>query len=166
MFFNVYKNNTDSSWNYTLDAAVCKDACNERVPLLHDPSIISQPALLGAGRENAFAPNLSPPVYHPSENWKPTPAGTHVVLMKDASLTRNGSANFIQPAQQQGAVMIVYGLDNNTANTDKLFHLFCLYGNFVRKFLKTKEGTTVVQMRDAITVNPVKRSIQHSNNIE
>ncbi|KAL1381450.1 hypothetical protein pipiens_000428, partial [Culex pipiens pipiens] len=52
--------------------------------------------------------------------------------MKDPPLTRNGPANFIQPAQQQGAVMMVYGLDSSTANTDKLFNLFCLYGNVVR----------------------------------
>ncbi|XP_055593145.1 heterogeneous nuclear ribonucleoprotein L isoform X4 [Uranotaenia lowii] len=83
--------------------------------------------------------------------------------MKDPPLTRNGPANFIQPTQQQGAVMMVYGLDNCTSNTDKLFNLFCLYGNVVRiKFLKTKEGTAMVQMGDAIAV---ERSIQHLNNI-
>ncbi|XP_058459141.1 heterogeneous nuclear ribonucleoprotein L isoform X3 [Malaya genurostris] len=143
---NVYKNDTDSSWDYTLD---------DRQTL--------EPALLGAGGGNGFAPNFSPPEFHPSENWKPTPAGAHVGLMKDPPLTRNGPANFIQPAQQQGAVMMVYGLDNNTANTDKLFNLFCLYGNVVRiKFLKTKEGTAMVQMGDAIAV---ERSIQHLNNI-
>lgn len=177
---NVYKNDTDSSWDYTLEAAVSKDACNGRAPLLHDPTIFGgrptpyndrqtlvnhgpKPALLGAGGGNGFAPNFSPPEFHPSENWKPTPAGTHVGLMKDPPLTRNGPANYIQPAQQQGAVMMVYGLDNNTANTDKLFNLFCLYGNVVRiKFLKTKEGTAMVQMGDAIAV---ERSIQHLNNI-
>lgn len=177
---NVYKNDTDSSWDYTLEAAVSKDACNGRAPLLHDPNIFGgrptpyndrqslvthgpKPALLGAGGGNGFAPNFSPPEFHPSENWKPTPAGTHVGLMKDPPLTRNGPANFIQPAQQQGAVMMVYGLDNSTANTDKLFNLFCLYGNVVRiKFLKTKEGTAMVQMGDAIAV---ERSIQHLNNI-
>ncbi|KAL1381829.1 hypothetical protein pipiens_013318, partial [Culex pipiens pipiens] len=35
---NVYKNDTDSSWDYTLEAAG-KDACNGRAPLLHDPTI-------------------------------------------------------------------------------------------------------------------------------
>ncbi|XP_065077968.1 uncharacterized protein LOC135701163 [Ochlerotatus camptorhynchus] len=52
-------------------------------------------------------------------------------------MTRNGPANFIQPAQQQGAVMMVYGL-----------------------------GTAMVQIGDAIAVEPVERSIQHLNNIE
>ncbi|XP_065086714.1 heterogeneous nuclear ribonucleoprotein L-like [Ochlerotatus camptorhynchus] len=58
---------------------------------------------------------------------------------------------------------MVYGVDNNTANTDKLFNLFCLYGNVVRmKFLKTKEGTAMDQMGDAIAV---ERSIQQLINI-
>ena len=33
---------------------------------------------------------------------------------------------------QQGAVMMVYGLDPNTVNADRLFNLCCLYGNVVR----------------------------------
>ncbi|XP_053681403.1 heterogeneous nuclear ribonucleoprotein L isoform X6 [Anopheles nili] len=137
---NVYKNDSDSSWDYTLE-----------------------PALLGAGGGNGFPPNFSPPDFHPSENWKPAAAGTHVGLMKDPPLPRNGPTTFIQPPQQQGAVMMVYGLDNGTANTDKLFNLFCLYGNVVRiKFLKTKEGTAMVQMGDAIAV---ERCVQHLNNI-
>ncbi|XP_050097813.1 heterogeneous nuclear ribonucleoprotein L isoform X5 [Anopheles aquasalis] len=137
---NVYKNDSDSSWDYTLE-----------------------PALLGAGGGNGFPPNFSPPDFHPSENWKPAAAGTHAGLMKDPPLPRNGPTNFIQPTQQQGAVMMVYGLDNGTANTDKLFNLFCLYGNVVRiKFLKTKEGTAMVQMGDAIAV---ERCVQHLNNI-
>ncbi|ETN60404.1 heterogeneous nuclear ribonucleoprotein L [Anopheles darlingi] len=144
-----------------------------------------EPALLGAGGGNGFPPNFSPPDFHPSENWKPATAGTHAGLMKDPPLPRNGPTNFIQPTQQQGAVMMVYGLDNGTANTDKLFNLFCLYGNVVRqqetemgtteseeeiqngsstriKFLKTKEGTAMVQMGDAIAV---ERCVQHLNNI-
>lgn len=33
---------------------------------------------------------------------------------------------------QQGSVMMVYGLDPEKANADKLFNLFCLYGNVLR----------------------------------
>lgn len=45
---------------------------------------------------------------------------------------RNGPSNFVAQGQQQGAVMMVYGLDNDTSNTDKLFNLVCLYGNVAR----------------------------------
>lgn len=34
--------------------------------------------------------------------------------------------------QQQGTVMMVYGLCSNRINCDKLFNLFCLYGNVAR----------------------------------
>ncbi|XP_065076054.1 heterogeneous nuclear ribonucleoprotein L-like [Ochlerotatus camptorhynchus] len=129
---NVYKNDTSSNWDYTLEAAVSKDACNGRVQLLHGPTIFGRRPTPYNDRQSLVNHGSKP-------NWKPTPAGKHVGLMKNAPLTRNGPANFIQPAQQWGAVMIVYGLDNNTANTDKLFNLFCLFGNVVRiKFLKTK----------------------------
>lgn len=55
--------------------------------------------------------------------------------MKDPPITpgRNGPTNFVpQTQQQQGGVMMVYGLDNDTSNTDKLFNLVCLYGNVAR----------------------------------
>ncbi|XP_045507734.1 heterogeneous nuclear ribonucleoprotein L isoform X2 [Colias croceus] len=67
------------------------------------------------------------------------------------------------PQNQQGAVMMVYGLDPSTANADRLFNLCCLYGNVVRiKFLKTKEGTAMVQMGDAVSV---ERCVQNLNNV-
>jgi len=49
---------------------------------------------------------------------------------------------------QQGCVLMVYGL-GNTMNCDKMFNLFCLYGNVVRvKFLKSKEGSAMIQLGD------------------
>ncbi|CAF4888479.1 unnamed protein product [Pieris macdunnoughi] len=64
---------------------------------------------------------------------------------------------------QQGGVMMVYGLDPTTANADRLFNLCCLYGNVVRiKFLKTKEGTAMVQMGDPVSV---ERCVQNLNNV-
>lgn len=68
-----------------------------------------------------------------------------------------------QQGHQQGAVMMVYGLDPQTANADRLFNLVCLYGNVVRiKFLKTKEGTAMVQMGDTLSV---ERCVQNLNNV-
>ncbi|XP_039761525.1 heterogeneous nuclear ribonucleoprotein L isoform X3 [Pararge aegeria] len=67
------------------------------------------------------------------------------------------------PPPQQGAVMMVYGLDPATVNADRLFNLCCLYGNVVRiKFLKTKEGTAMVQMGDGVSV---ERCVQNLNNV-
>ncbi|PSN36159.1 Heterogeneous nuclear ribonucleoprotein L [Blattella germanica] len=64
---------------------------------------------------------------------------------------------------QQGSVMMVYGLDPEKANADKLFNIFCLYGNVVRiKFLKTKEGCAMIQMGDGLAV---ERCVQNLNNV-
>jgi len=63
---------------------------------------------------------------------------------------------------QQGAVLMVYSLNKDRMNSDKLFNLLCLYGNVVRvKFLKTKEGCAMVQMGDALAV---ERAIGNLNN--
>ncbi|XP_018331840.1 heterogeneous nuclear ribonucleoprotein L [Agrilus planipennis] len=67
------------------------------------------------------------------------------------------------PFQQPGAVLMVYGLDPLRTNCDKLFNLMCLYGNVARiKFLKSKEGTAMVQMGDGVAV---ERCVQNLNNV-
>ena len=64
------------------------------------------------------------------ESWKTTSTGPQS-LMKEppiAVANRNATTQFATQGQQQAAVMMVYGLDNTTSNTDKLFNLVCLYG--------------------------------------
>jgi len=65
---------------------------------------------------------------------------------------------------QEGAVLMVYGLNMERMNADRLFNLLCLYGNvFKVKFLKTKEGSAMVQMGDAASVD---RAIFYLNGLE
>jgi RNA recognition motif. (a.k.a. RRM, RBD, or RNP domain) len=45
------------------------------------------------------------------------------------SITNQGPSN---PVPQQGSVMMVYGLNLDKVNPDRLFNIFCLYGNVVR----------------------------------
>uniref|UniRef100_A0A336KYI4 CSON001530 protein n=1 Tax=Culicoides sonorensis TaxID=179676 RepID=A0A336KYI4_CULSO len=160
---NVYKNDSDTSWDYTLD----KQA-NGRMPLLQEPLFGARPQpykppLLGTPTPYA-APYATPEFHQTAENWKPTQ--THATLIKEPAVVpvRTTAPTFVaQPQTQQGSVMMVYGLDNTTSNTDKLFNLVCLYGNVARiKFLKTKEGTAMVQMGDSVAV---ERCVQHLNNI-
>ncbi|XP_041449271.1 heterogeneous nuclear ribonucleoprotein L isoform X9 [Drosophila obscura] len=157
---NVYKNEPDTSWDYTLSTV--KDIGNGRSPLLQEP--LYEPPLLGPG---AAFPTFGAPEYHPTtpDNWKG--ASIHPTgLMKEPTGVvpgRNAPVAFTPQGQAQGAVMMVYGLDHDTSNTDKLFNLVCLYGNVARiKFLKTKEGTAMVQMGDSVAV---ERCVQHLNNI-
>ncbi|KRG05249.1 heterogeneous nuclear ribonucleoprotein L isoform X10 [Drosophila mojavensis] len=162
---NVYKNETDTSWDYTLSTGEIqpiKEIGNGRSPLLQEP--LYEPPLLGPG--TAFPP-FGAPEYHPTQpdNWKG--AAIHPTgLMKEPTgvvAGRNAPVAFAQQGQAQGAVMMVYGMDHDTSNTDKLFNLVCLYGNVARiKFLKTKEGTAMVQMGDSVAV---ERCVQHLNNI-
>ncbi|XP_045781070.1 heterogeneous nuclear ribonucleoprotein L isoform X2 [Maniola jurtina] len=99
----------------------------------------------GYGGEGFVPP---PPMHHPM------PPQNQVF---DSRLESQGAP------PQQGAVMMVYGLDPATVNADRLFNLCCLYGNVVRiKFLKTKEGTAMVQMGDAVSV---ERCVQNLNNV-
>ncbi|XP_030567569.1 heterogeneous nuclear ribonucleoprotein L isoform X1 [Drosophila novamexicana] len=185
---NVYKNETDTSWDYTLSTGEIqpiKEIGNGRSPLLQEPLygtrpqpyskslfsipenvvvLESQPPLLGPG--TAFPP-FGAAEYHPTQpdNWKG--AAIHPTgLMKEPTgvvAGRNAPVAFAQQGQAQGAVMMVYGMDHDTSNTDKLFNLVCLYGNVARiKFLKTKEGTAMVQMGDSVAV---ERCVQHLNNI-
>ncbi|XP_030078600.1 heterogeneous nuclear ribonucleoprotein L isoform X9 [Drosophila hydei] len=161
---NVYKNETDTSWDYTLSTGEIQPSKSlfsipENVVVLE-----SQPPLLGPG--TAFPP-FGAPEYHPTQpdNWKG--AAIHPTgLMKEPTgvvAGRNAPVAFAQQGQAQGAVMMVYGMDHDTSNTDKLFNLVCLYGNVARiKFLKTKEGTAMVQMGDSVAV---ERCVQHLNNI-
>nr|XP_032293320.1 heterogeneous nuclear ribonucleoprotein L-like isoform X8 [Drosophila virilis] len=130
----------------------------------HNLVPFKEPPLLGPG--TAFPP-FGAPEYHPTQpdNWKG--AAIHPTgLMKEPTgvvAGRNAPVAFAQQGQAQGAVMMVYGMDHDTSNTDKLFNLVCLYGNVARiKFLKTKEGTAMVQMGDSVAV---ERCVQHLNNI-
>ncbi|XP_065366597.1 heterogeneous nuclear ribonucleoprotein L isoform X4 [Calliphora vicina] len=168
---NVYKNEPETSWDYTLTAV--KEISNGRTPLLQEPLYgnrqqqYKQPLL---GPSAAFPP-FAAQEYHATtpESWK----GANInptALMKEPTVAQGRNvavAAFTAQGQSQvgeiGAVMMVYGLDHDTSNTDKLFNLVCLYGNVARiKFLKTKEGTAMVQMGDAVAV---ERCVQHLNNI-
>ncbi|XP_058984961.1 heterogeneous nuclear ribonucleoprotein L isoform X2 [Musca domestica] len=179
---NVYKNEPETSWDYTLATAV-KEITNGRSPLLQEPlygtraqqyiSLISTPSnfcpfkeqpLLGPG---AAFPPFAGPEFHPTtpENWKGASVHPTALMKETAAIPGRNTAvaAFTAQGQAQGAVMMVYGLDQDTSNTDKLFNLVCLYGNVARiKFLKTKEGTAMVQMGDSVAV---ERCVQHLNNI-
>ncbi|XP_016953049.1 heterogeneous nuclear ribonucleoprotein L isoform X18 [Drosophila biarmipes] len=124
----------------------------------------NEPPLLGPG---AAFPPFGAPEYHPTtpENWKGAAIHPTGLMKEPAGVVpgRNAPVAFTPQGQAQGAVMMVYGLDHDTSNTDKLFNLVCLYGNVARiKFLKTKEGTAMVQMGDSVAV---ERCVQHLNNI-
>ncbi|XP_037293144.1 heterogeneous nuclear ribonucleoprotein L-like isoform X1 [Manduca sexta] len=172
---NVFKNDQDS-WDYTLSEDV--QPVQRSAPLLQSPQYTGgrpQPYSLSPdmdyGSGGPPPPGMMkdrhgpPPPHHPRDGRGYGPEGY-------------GGEGFVPPPPmhhpsmppqnqggppQQGAVMMVYGLDPQTANADRLFNLCCLYGNVVRiKFLKTKEGTAMVQMGDGVSV---ERCVQNLNNV-
>uniref|UniRef100_A0A3B5LTC8 RRM domain-containing protein n=1 Tax=Xiphophorus couchianus TaxID=32473 RepID=A0A3B5LTC8_9TELE len=59
-------------------------------------------------------------------------------------------------------VLMVYGLEPSKINADRVFNIFCLYGNIERvKFMKSKPGAAMVEMGDCYSVD---RAISHLNN--
>ncbi|XP_028321694.1 heterogeneous nuclear ribonucleoprotein L-like isoform X2 [Gouania willdenowi] len=65
------------------------------------------------------------------------------------------------PPHRMGSVLMVYGLDPSKINADKVFNIFCLYGNVERiKFMKSKPGAAMVEMADCYSVD---RAISHLN---
>ncbi|CAB3245188.1 unnamed protein product [Arctia plantaginis] len=168
---NVFKNDQDS-WDYTLLEDV--QPVQRSAPLLQSPQYTGgrpQPYNMDYGSGGPPPPGMMkdrhgpPPPHHPRDGRGYGPEGY-------------GGEGFVPPPPmhhpnmppqnqggppQQGAVMMVYGLDPQTVNADRLFNLCCLYGNVVRiKFLKTKEGTAMVQMGDAVSV---ERCVQNLNNV-
>ncbi|XP_035536024.1 heterogeneous nuclear ribonucleoprotein L-like isoform X1 [Morone saxatilis] len=62
----------------------------------------------------------------------------------------------------ESPVVMLYGLDPVKMNADRVFNIFCLYGNVERvKFMKSKPGAAMVEMGDCYAVD---RAITHLNN--
>ncbi|XP_069062994.1 heterogeneous nuclear ribonucleoprotein L [Pleurodeles waltl] len=60
------------------------------------------------------------------------------------------------------AVLMVYGLEPSKMNCDRVFNVFCLYGNVEKvKFMKSKPGAAMVEMSDGYAVD---RALTHLNN--
>ncbi|XP_051934180.1 heterogeneous nuclear ribonucleoprotein L-like isoform X2 [Hippocampus zosterae] len=64
-------------------------------------------------------------------------------------------------AHADSPVVMVYGLEPEKMNADRVFNIFCLYGNVERvKFMKSKPGAAMVEMGDCYAVD---RAITHLN---
>lgn len=67
------------------------------------------------------------------------------------------------PPGRPGGVVMVYGLEEAKFNCQRLFNLFCQYGNIQRiMFLKNKEGTAMVEMGDSEAVNKAISNLNHT----
>ena len=94
-------------------------------------------------------------------------AGTTVANPGSSPTNSNGATTPGSYTHHQGAVCMVYGLTLEKMNANRIFNLFCLYGNVVRvKFLKTKEGCAMVQMGDSLAVERVVSNLNNNSFFE
>jgi heterogeneous nuclear ribonucleoprotein L len=78
------------------------------------------------------------------------------------------------PNFDDSVVLMVYGINQNDFDCDRLFNLFCCYGNVIKvcislsfcqfhlqiKFLNSKQDTAMVQMAEERQANNVLRHLQ------
>jgi len=61
-----------------------------------------------------------------------------------------------RPPVSGGCVIMVYGLDKDKMNCDRLFNLLCCYGNVLKvKFLLGKLGAAMAELSDHVACNTV-----------
>ncbi|CAK8680199.1 heterogeneous nuclear ribonucleoprotein L-like [Clavelina lepadiformis] len=156
---NVYKND-DETWDYTgaLDAQSSAAAT-------------IQPALLGdaplgynSGSGYSRAPAMPPRGMGPRPRGggrgrgMMAPRGPRPNMMGMAP--QQGPPDYgmgdygMEDTYSQSPVLMVYGLNPEKMNCDRLFNILCLYGNVMKvKFLKSKAGSAMVQMGDPAAVD-------------
>lgn len=114
-------------------------------------------------RNDRYQEQYSPPSRHDHYGGGP-PMRNHDPYGPPPSNFSDGGSQAGGPPglYQQGSVLMVYGLDADKMNCQRVFNLFCLYGNVVRiKFLKSKEGTAMVQLGDPASC---ERAIKNLSN--
>ncbi|THD25019.1 Smooth isoform P [Fasciola hepatica] len=63
-------------------------------------------------------------------------------------------SGMVTTARSHTPVAMIYSMNMDSMNCDRLFNLVCLYGNVLRiKFLRSNEGTAMVQMGDPMAVD-------------
>ncbi|XP_031651818.1 heterogeneous nuclear ribonucleoprotein L isoform X2 [Oncorhynchus kisutch] len=176
---NVFKNDQDT-WDYTnpnlggQDAEADGNGSNAGDGSANPNKRVRAPALLGdhppeyAGGyhgydESGYGP---PPPPHYSEGRRMGPP----MRGRGGAHSYGGGPGYGPPppppgeysAHADSPVVMVYGLEPAKMNADKVFNVFCLYGNVERvKFMKSKPGAAMVEMGDCYAVD---RAITHLNN--
>ncbi|XP_030637433.1 heterogeneous nuclear ribonucleoprotein L [Chanos chanos] len=163
---NVFKNDQDT-WDYT----------NPNLSAQGDPNANPnkrqrQPALLGDHPPEYGGPQSG--YGHYDDTYGPPPPPPHYEgrrmgppMGRGRGGPRYGGPQYGPPPPDysphaDSPVIMVYGLEPTKINADRVFNIFCLYGNVERvKFMKSKPGAAMVEMGDCYAVD---RAISHLNN--
>jgi len=166
---NVIRNDQDT-WDYTKDLGAGKEG-RPGQPLLQEPGgprFGQAPApyngpTAGGGYGGGFG---GPGGYYDDGTGgygDPYGRGGGFGGPGDRFGAKNDRFNRASYEGRTGVVAMVYGLNMDKMNCDRLFNLFCLYGNVVKvKFLKSKEGSAMIELGDPISV---ERALANLNNV-
>uniref|UniRef100_A0AAY5KIU8 RRM domain-containing protein n=1 Tax=Esox lucius TaxID=8010 RepID=A0AAY5KIU8_ESOLU len=180
---NVFKNDQDT-WDYTNPNLSGLTNAIFFIIWISDPNAnpnkrARQPALLGDHPPEYGGPTGGYHGYHDESGYGPPPpphyeAGRRMgPPMGGRGRGRGGSYGAPgyghgppppgdYSAHADSPVVMVYGLEPGKVNADRVFNVFCLYGNVERvKFMKSKPGAAMVEMGDCYAVD---RAISHLNN--
>ncbi|XP_037618656.1 heterogeneous nuclear ribonucleoprotein L isoform X2 [Sebastes umbrosus] len=158
---NVFKNDQDT-WDYTNPNLSGQD------PNANPNKRQRQPALLGDHPPDYGGPQGGYHGYSEDSYGPPPPhrMGPGMGGGRGRGSQRYGPSYGPPPPEYgphaDSPVLMVYGLEPAKVNADKVFNIFCLYGNVERiKFMKSKPGAAMVEMGDCYSVD---RAITHLNN--
>ncbi|KAI4905918.1 hypothetical protein NFI96_021198, partial [Prochilodus magdalenae] len=172
---NVFKNDQDT-WDYTNPSLSGQDADsdgnwnNSQDPNANPNKRQRQPALLGDHPPEYGGPQSG--YGHYDDSYGPPPPHYEGRRMGPPLGRGRGGPRYGGPqyghgpppeyaSQADSPVIMVYGLDPYKINADRIFNVFCLYGNVERvKFMKSKPGAAMVEMGDCYAV---ERAISHLN---
>ncbi|XP_074466910.1 heterogeneous nuclear ribonucleoprotein L-like isoform X2 [Sebastes fasciatus] len=170
---NVFKNDQDT-WDYTNPNLSGQDADgegnwnNSQDPNANPNKRQRQPALLGDHPPDYGGPQGGYHGYNEDSYGPPPPhrMGPGMGGGRGRGSQRYGPSYGPPPPEYgphaDSPVLMVYGLEPAKVNADKVFNIFCLYGNVERiKFMKSKPGAAMVEMGDCYSVD---RAITHLNN--
>uniref|UniRef100_A0A8C1X0X4 Heterogeneous nuclear ribonucleoprotein L n=1 Tax=Cyprinus carpio TaxID=7962 RepID=A0A8C1X0X4_CYPCA len=176
---NVFKNDQDT-WDYTNPSLSGQDTDadgnwnSSQDPNANPNKRQRQPALLGDHPPEYGGPQGG--YGHYDETYGPPPPPPHYEgrrmgppMGRGRGGPRYGGAQYGHgppppdySAHADSPVVMVYGLEPTKINADRVFNIFCLYGNVERvKFMKSKPGAAMVEMGDCYAVD---RTISHLNN--
>ncbi|XP_066515295.1 heterogeneous nuclear ribonucleoprotein L [Hoplias malabaricus] len=174
---NVFKNDQDT-WDYTNPGLAGQDADsdgnwnNAQDPNANPNKRQRQPALLGDHPPEYGGPQGG--YGHYDDTYGPPPPHYEGRRMGPPIARGRGGPRYGGPqyghgpppeygSQTESAVIMVYGLDPYKVNADRIFNIFCLYGNVERvKFMKSKPGAAMVEMGDCYAVERAITNVNHT----
>ncbi|KAJ8266312.1 hypothetical protein GJAV_G00128970 [Gymnothorax javanicus] len=168
---NVFRNDQDT-WDYTNSNLSNQDLNADTNKQQRQPALLGdhppeygglQGGYHGHHHDESYGPPALP--HYERRRMGPLMGGP----LRGASNQRYGSlqqGHGLPPPdyspQADSPVIMVYGLDPSKINADRVFNIFCLYGNVERvKFMKSKPGAAMVEMGDCCAAD---RAITHLNN--